>query len=94
MSIDLTKQTQPVAPATLHRELSPPVKAEKQIQELTASGKTRVNINPQIQKIMADDTKDVDMARVSEAQRAIAAGDYSIDSDKIAQSLVSALFTS
>lgn len=96
MSIDLTKQTQPIAQATLHRELNTPAKTGKmaQAQTQSTSAPTRVNVNPQIATLLNDESQDMDTARVAEAQHAIETGNYHIDSDKIARSLVSAIFNS
>lgn len=96
MSIDRTQQTSAIAASSLQRDLKAPVRADKTPPGPAPleTAETRVNINPQLQKIMSDSSQDVDNPRVTETRRAIEAGEYQIDFTATAKGMVDMLVKS
>jgi len=91
MSID---RTQKITPATLPEIRQSVARRADRGATPTASRSgsartgTRVSLNRQLQAFAADDSQDIDYARLDSIKSALAAGELPVDADKISRALV------
>lgn len=91
MSIDRTQKISPASLPEIHQEMAKRASkspAQHSSRASSAHSGTRVSLSNQVDDLKADDTQDINYARLEKIKSALAAGTLPIDTDKIAQSLL------
>lgn len=91
MSIDRTQKISPASLPEIHQEMAKRASkspVQNSLRASSARSGTRVSLSNQVDDLKADDTQDINYARLEKIKSALAAGALPIDTDKIAQSLL------
>ncbi|WP_312629402.1 flagellar biosynthesis anti-sigma factor FlgM [Scandinavium sp.] len=95
MSIDRTQHALPVTAVNAHQDFTVRAKTENVSTQSVTTDKdtgTNVKLSQMAQQIQADDSQDIDHARIDKIRQAMEAGELTFDTDKIAQALVNDIF--
>lgn len=95
MNIERTSQARAIQATTAQQQGEPRAKYDDMGKSATSEDRangTQVKLSQLMQQFKTDSSRDIDTARVAEVKAKMAAGELTLDSDKIASALVRDIF--